>query len=321
MDYFLVDTSGETYYPRTQGSILLNSPSSSHKAIMWIKGAFNAVNKTKRNDILFCYLDIQAVICWWISILTFRRRNIIAINLLLKDKPTIKNKIVSWMYKKALDSNNFTATVTSPEYGNWLNQKFNRNFKFHHLPDIYIYDNLYDLTHNIDIEENTVFCGGKNGRDWNTMIKIAQEMPEISFKLVMPKNILPNDQAFPSNIKIFEDIPLNQFLKEMCSSKVVCLPLDTEAPAGLIVLFQAAAMEKSIIISNTATTRGYITSNMDGFYLVSGQDPTKWAKSINYALTHKPQNSTQTLKTFLSSNCSSTKYIDRLNKIKSVVIA
>ena len=41
-------------------------------------------------------------------------------------------------------------------------------------------------------------------------------------------------------------------------ASAVFMPLDTEAPAGLTVYFQAAANNKMIITSDTVTTEGYL---------------------------------------------------------------
>lgn len=312
MEYYLVDSPKETYYPRTEGSVLINSPASSHKAIMWIKGAWHAINIVKKNDILLCYLDIQAVLCWWFAKLTFRKRNIVAINLLLKDKPTLKNRFASWLYKQALSSDNFTATVTAPKYGNWLNKKFNRKFKYYHLPDLYVYNNLYDDFKDINTTPNTVFCGGNNGRDWETMIRLAKEMPDVTFKLIMPKQRWDKYKSiFPTNIQAYYDVTEDFFLKEMASSQVVCLPINTPAPAGLIVLFQAAALRKKILISNTITTKGYITPNISDAKLISTQQ--EWNKALINMISDS--SITPTLYQYLNQNCSRESYINRLNKI------
>ncbi|WP_279149832.1 glycosyltransferase [Muribaculum intestinale] len=248
---------------------------------MWIKGAWRAVNATTNDDILLCYLDIQAVICWWIAILTCRKRNIVAINILLKDKPTLKNRVASWLYKRALSSKRFHATVTSPEYGKWLNRKFRRDFSYYHLPDLYVYDDLADIAATTPVEPDTVFCGGKNGRDWQMMADIAKAMPEMRFKLIMPGEVWNAIGAsLPPNVTCRHDIPVDEFLHDMASSEVVCLPLDTEAPAGLIVLFQAAAMNKPIVTSDTVTTRGYITDKISNARLVASKNPLKWADTI-----------------------------------------
>ena len=46
------------------------------------------------------------------------------------------------------------------------------------------------------------------------------------------------------NVQVKYDIPENEFLELLNSSQLVVMPLDTEAPAGLIALFQAGNIWK-----------------------------------------------------------------------------
>lgn len=319
MEYFLIDTPGDTYYPRPCGAVLINSPASSRKPITWLIGAWRAVQATNKSDLLFCYLDIQGIICWWISHLTLRKRNIIAINLLLKDKPTIKNRITTWIYRRALSSPHLHATVTSPAYGEWLNRKFNRNFSYYHLPDIYVYDDLTSLRIKSETSINTVFCGGRNGRDWHTMLEIACQMPDTAFTIVFPGQIWKSlNGKIPGNVRALHDIPYDNFIHEMASAQIVCLPLDTEAPAGLIVMFQAAALSKPIVTSNTVTTRSYITSDMTNATLVDGANTAKWISAIREMMNRSQSDINKTpLSENLSRRCNRNAYIRHLEKLAS----
>ncbi len=284
---------------------------------MWIKGAWRAVNSTSEEDILLCYLDIQAVICWWLAKLTFRHRNIVAINLLLKDKPSIKNRIASWMYFKALSSENFHATVTSLEYGQWLNRKFGKNFYYYHLPDLYIYNDLGTRYGDIKPKDNTVFCGGTNGRDWNMIFKIAEAMPDMTFTIVMPGSIHKRFvNNIPPNVVAMHDVSLDTFLREMASSQIVCLPLDTEAPAGLIVLFEAAAIGRPIVTSSTVTTRAYIRKGMSDACIITTNDTSEWVKTIRILMHNiSMPNANQKFNDYLNSFCSEQKYVESLQSI------
>ena len=52
----------------------------------------------------------------------FKNRKIIALNILLKDKATTKNKAAKLLYKPVLKSKKVQATVTSKKYGEHLNE-------------------------------------------------------------------------------------------------------------------------------------------------------------------------------------------------------
>ena len=65
------------------------------------------------------------------------KRNVVCLNLLLKQKNTLKNKLASWIYKQALLADNFHATVTSREYGKWLNKSLGINVEYTLLHDVF----------------------------------------------------------------------------------------------------------------------------------------------------------------------------------------
>lgn len=69
------------------------------------------VKRTKSGDTIVCWYDFMGVLCWWLSKLTNKKIKVIAINILLKDKNTTKNKVAKYLYKKALCSNSFAARI------------------------------------------------------------------------------------------------------------------------------------------------------------------------------------------------------------------
>ena len=159
-DFLLSDFDGAFY-----------SPERKSKIVSWLNGAYVALKGTKRDDTIVCWYDFQAVILFWLSKL-FSRRNIICLNILLKPKNTIKNKFVTFLYKSALKSDNFNATISSCEYGSLLNKKFGRVFHYSLLYDVY---HAYYEVKMLDevVEPKSVFCGGRNGRDWNFLFSLA----------------------------------------------------------------------------------------------------------------------------------------------------
>lgn len=289
------------------------SPETNILIIGWLQGCCTVLRKSKKNDTIICWYDFQAVLCYWICKLLLLKRKIICINLLLKDKPTLKNKVVSLLYKKALLSSNFKASVTSTKYGEWLNHKLGINAKFTLIHDVY--HDSYKYGKPMKVKPNSVFCGGKNGRDWHFMMKIAQAMPNITFNIVMPVNIYQELKAeIKDNMNVKYNIPYDQFMEELCSSLIVCLPLDTEAPAGLIVMFQAAANLKPIITTDTVTTEEYITSERG---MIIGNDVSTWCKAINHSFLNIEESKKKAinLRNYLKDYCSEEIFVNGIKKM------
>ncbi len=284
------------------------SPKWDKLIIGWIIGCLIILKLSKSNDTIVCWYDFQAVLCYWLAKLSFRQRKIVCINLLLKDKATAKNKFVAWLYKKALKSKYFVASVTSVEYGSHLKKRLGINKELFLLHDVFHED--YKVNASLDVCPNTVFCGGRNGRDWKFMIEVAKVMPYVQFHLVMPKVTYDEYQhELPSNVVARYNISMEDFMKEMCSCEIVALPLDTEAPAGLIVLFQAAANMKYIITTDTMTTREYLS---DGRGCLLPNDVDVWKKAINEKLGNVKSNiiASEKLLIFLESECSERKFVE-----------
>ena len=284
------------------------SPKWDKLIIGWIIGCLTILKLSKSNDTIVCWYDFQAVLCYWLAKLSFRQRKIVCINLLLKDKATAKNKFVAWLYKKALKSKYFVASVTSVEYGIHLKERLGINKELFLLHDVFHED--YEVNASLAVCPNTVFCGGRNGRNWKFMIEVAKAMPHVQFHLVMPKVTYDEYQhELPSNVVARYNIPMEDFMKEMCSCEIVALPLDTDAPAGLIVLFQAAANMKYIITTDTMTTREYLS---DGRGCLLPNDVDVWKKVITERIGNEKGNKEASAKllNFLQTECSEEKFVD-----------
>lgn len=290
------------------------SPSFSPKFLAWIGGAITVLLRSTKNDKIVCWYDFQAIILFVLCKLMLKKRNIVCLNILLKFKNTLINRIVAYLYKCALSDKTFRATVTSVEYGNLLNQRFGENFNYILIHDVFHEHYKYSQSI-IPVKANTVFCGGRNGRDWNFIFNVAASLPEIFFNIVVPKNIYDNYiRTVGQNVKLKTNLSYRDFIEEMLASEIVCLPLDTEAPAGLIVLFQAAANNKLIITTNTATTREYLK---DGKGVLLPNVAEKWKDTIRFYLSNKDiaVDKTKAFYTFLQEQCSEECFMNIINEL------
>ncbi len=268
------------------------------------------IKESKKNDTILCWYDFMGVLCWWICKMTRKKRNIIAINVLLKDKKTAKNRIAKFLYKIAFKSKQIQATVTSKEYGVWINKILHINEEYEVLHDIY--HSEYDLKSDEKICNKTIFCGGRNGRNWKMVLEIANVLPDVKVRCIMPKDEYAKyKNCFPDNMEVQYDVSINKFMKTMCESELIIMPLDTEAPAGLIALFQAGANGKPLVVSDTVTTREYFSD--DRGYLCK-DDIEEWKKTIEYCLSNSQEaiERAKKFKKFLEQECTEKKYAEKI---------
>jgi glycosyltransferase involved in cell wall biosynthesis len=247
----------------------------------YLKLANQVLAKSKKDDIIICWLDVIAIYILLLSKLFGRRRKIIAINIMFNDNPSIITRIKKWSMRRLLSNKNIYPTVTSVSLSQFYQNIFNLPAKdFFVLHDTYgtrrkKLQNREYKTENVKY----VFCGGTNGRDWDTLIKIAEQLPDLKFVIVGPhKDTLGED--YPSNIDYHYNIPYDKFIELLVNSTLLALPLNTEAPAGLIVLLEGALLSKAIVTTDNITMRAYISSGNNG-YLVGKGDYKEFAGKIS----------------------------------------
>lgn len=108
------------------------------------------------------------------------------------------------------------------------------------------------------------------------------------------------------------DIPYQQFMKCLCQSKMVCMPIDCESPQGLIVMFEAAANNKMILISDTPTTQEYLDDSQR-----MGKDVNQWRDAIRYYLSHDDERRERAtaFHAFLKNECNETAFAATVKKL------
>lgn len=267
------------------------------------------VKKSSNDDIIICWYDFMAVICWWICLLKRKKRNIVAINILLKYKPTIKNRIARGIYRKPLKSSDFYATITASEYGNMLNDILGIEKDYVLLHDVYHYkENEYLDKYQMSDCTKRAFCGGRNGRNWKLLFEIAKKMPDVIFDCVMPKEYTElYAEDISENVNVYCEVSLDKFNDILYKSQIIVMPLDTQAPAGLTVLFEAAAYSKPVITSDTITTREYFSDKRG---ILCSDDIREWSEAIRRCLQNSDEvrEYTSNLKRYLETECSEYKY-------------
>jgi glycosyltransferase involved in cell wall biosynthesis len=297
--------------------VLINNRKNNAAFFSWLKGSYDAVRKAGKNDIIISWFDFQAVLCYWFTLFLCKPCKIIAINILLKEKNTLKNKLVTFLYGKALASKRVAATITSRETGAYLNKRLGINQSYTVLHDVYSYRYM---ERKFEDNGRSVFVGGSNGRDWETAFRVAAKMPDVVFYMACPEDVYAAFNRPYTNVFLYCNLSVCEFVEIQKKCSVTYLPLDTNAPAGLIVLYQAAALSIPVVISDTPATRAYISENTGcpvGLYDADGA-----IEKIRFLLEHPDvrKEKSHHLKSFLQEFCSEKNYINTLEKrIESMI--
>lgn len=272
-------------------------------------GSLKAVRASKKGDTIVAWHYLQAVLAWWICKLTFRKRQFVSLNILLKKDKTLKNKLHRYLCKKAFQAKNFRATVTSVPYGKWLNKQLGIDVEYPLLHDVY-HDYYCTPQYSEGKNKDIVFCGGASGRDWELMLDIIRITPELKFYMVMPKHIFrpfmkKHGDDLPQNVKIGCNMPYKEFMFRLCQSTLVVLPLSINAPAGLTVMYQAAANRRMVLTSDTEAMKEYFMP-----YQLCGKNPEQWRDKIRYYLQHEDERKAEAdrFHDFITTQCTETDY-------------
>ena len=293
---------------------MIDNPDDDASIKSWFKVSFKTLLMSKKNDIIICSFDFQAVIVYWLSLFLFQKRKIIAINIMLKDKPTMKNKFASFLYKKALKSKRFKATVATKEFADLCCDKLKIDNNMIILRDVFI-----DFLREEKCRDNvrSVFVGGSNGRDWETAFAVAEKMKDVSFTFVLtPGDYEKYISKNHTNVKLYKSVSFNEFIQLQKESSIAYLPLLTEAPSGLLVMFQAAQLRQMVITSDTCTTRGYIINNHSGA-LIPLFSVDEAIKTICYYLDNVDKRNfcCDNFLSFLKSECNQDKFTETVTKV------
>lgn len=233
----------------------------------YFKMSFKCLTGSSKGDIIICFLDVIGLYVFLLSSVLGKKREILVINIMFNNGNDVLTSLKRLMFRMMLLSSHVHPTVTSRELPSIYRKIFKIPEKqFHLLHDCYGKQQPFE---NIQEEGGYIFCGGINGRDWTTLVKAAYLLPDIRFVVVGPQKNTIGDKM-PGNVEYLYNIPFNDFQQLMLKCSMLTLPLDTEAPAGLIVLFSAGLMRKPLISTNNFTIREYITSGENGYLIDMG---------------------------------------------------
>lgn len=282
------------------------------KFLSWINGVLRSVKYTQNEDTIIFWYDFQAILFCIIAELLFLKRNVIILNILLKEKQTLKNKLVASLYKKILAKNYVKFSVTSKPYGTLLAKRLKLKKKYFLLHDPFRIDIISERS----IVTKSVFCGGYNGRDWDKVLEVASVMKDYTFTIVAPTGVCEKIKKIEfSNVLVYEHVDIDTFNRLLKNCSFVLLPVNTDAPAGLLVMFQAGAYHKVVISNLTSTNEEYLGENRG--VLIESNDVNDYMNAID-SLYEDPKRYNQIARCFtdfLSNECGVDSYVNELLKI------
>ncbi len=107
--------------------------------------------------------------------------------------------------------------------------------------------------------DDVVSVGADPHRDFELLLRIAERMPQKSFRLVIGREQARTLPPAPANVAVEVDLPFADMLARLAAARVVALPVRENSYSGATtVLLQAMALAKPVVVTRTrAIASGY----------------------------------------------------------------
>lgn len=115
-----------------------------------------------------------------------------------------------------------------------------------------------------------VVAAGRSGRDYATLLRAVEGLPVDTHIICDQPGLIP---PYPANggVRVLADCHEDALIEEMARASVVVVPLSVaDISAGQMVLIQAKALQRPLIVTDTPTTRDYVTDGEDGLLVPLG---------------------------------------------------
>lgn len=112
-------------------------------------------------------------------------------------------------------------------------------------------------------DQGYVLAGGRQGRDWETVRKVAESLPNVAF-MILTDNPLP---PMPANVTT-EYVARHEFYRRMANASCVLVPVLPEPLriTGTTTWTNAMAMGKVVVATDPFGAPDYINNKINGFY-------------------------------------------------------
>lgn len=283
----------------------------------YIQLSFKTIMNSNVNDLIICWNFTTSIAVGWICKLLGKKRTILGLNIIAHKKNKLAEKFRKLIFSPIMKMDKYYLTVNSEQYIEDYASRFGiSNKKFFILHDPI----QSEIIQKYVFGKSYIFVGGEAQRDWDTLFKAAQFLPEIKFICIARKKYFNPDIFIPSNVELYFDLNENEFYNYMKNSSIVVIPLKSELPCGLIVLLKAAMMNKPIIATKTPSTSNYIDNGKSGLLVEMGnyEELIKAIKKL-YNDENMQRIFTKNLINHIKNNYSQTIYASRLIDIINIV--
>lgn len=234
----------------------------------YIEVAVRVIRKSKPGDSIVSWNFIIGAFIGVICHLLGLKRTVLSLNMISHSKKGLVANARRVVYNYAFSYKGFLFTANSFD----TIERYSKDYKFDRsiafvLPDAYL--DSYEQADFYPIS-SYIFCGGEAQRDWALLFEGAKLLPEYKFVGVGRRKYMEKGLEIPDNVKMYYDIGEDKFDELLKNASIVALPLKSDMPAGLIVMFKAILLSKPVITTKSSSMENYLQNGENGVLLQIG---------------------------------------------------
>ncbi|MEQ6340359.1 MAG: glycosyltransferase family 4 protein [Gammaproteobacteria bacterium] len=128
-----------------------------------------------------------------------------------------------------------------------------------------------------------VLSAGRSGRDYKRLCEAVSQLP-IQAHIICDSAFALQEVKHPANVTILRQCYGRDYIKQLAGADIVVLPLKNEkTSSGQMVLLDAMALGKPVIITKTATTVEY-GEHMNTLYFIEPDSADELRSAINFLM-------------------------------------
>ena len=129
---------------------------------------------------------------------------------------------------------------------------------------------------------DVVSVGADPHRDFELLLRVAQRMPDVGFRIVTTAERARRLDASSENVTVEADLPFDEMRRRLGEARLIALPVrENSYSGGTTVLLQAMALEKPVVVTRTsAIASGYGLVDGENCRLVAPDDDEGFERAV-----------------------------------------
>ena len=148
-----------------------------------------------------------------------------------------------------------------------------------------LYGGVFNKPHDLEpSNDGYVLSAGRSGRNYKQLCEAVSQPPAIQTHIICDSAFALQDVELSANVTILRQCYGRDYIKQLAGADIVVLPLKNEKiSSGQMVLLDAMALGKPVIITKTATTVEY-GEHMSSLYFVEPDSVDELRSAIDFLM-------------------------------------